>query len=385
MNTNYPQQLIALARLASNGARALAISAGIDDQRFHRVFSNRLKMPADMEPVLGQAIGFEQTGFTDVSVRSAICKQIADIDTLQELGFSFDPICKVATERMINGGTSLQKYFIAKLTFAGTFRVLIVRMATIKFDELFIRYEDLQIPTVQVGTNQISFLNEVVVRCDDQTKQDGLMHALQAATKHNLGSLIAEVESWLAAGSKRQPREIAQRRPTDLVRVAETEARFNEWNEPTRQMSKTHHLYPVTSQLRTVDAIGQLADGTPVFVEVKTLKNGRPSPLSPSSKLHCQHMVVFNQTGTDTDPLFTLLYDGPMKLVLDAINSQKDERSQKLDEDLTRQRIHQHDDFVTKLILEEAKVRLEKVSDAQSMRLKVRVSNRERSAVNSAQ
>ena len=205
MSTNYPHQLIALARLASNGARALAISAGIDDQRFHRVFSNRLKMPADMEPVLGQAIGFEQTGFTDVSVRSAICKQIADIDALQELGFSFDPICKVATERMINGGTTLQKYFIAKLTFAGTFRVLVVRMATIKFDELFSRYEDLQLPTVQVGTNQISFLNEVVVRCDDQTKQDGLKRllstilvaslqslkgGLQQAVKGNLGRLL---------------------------------------------------------------------------------------------------------------------------------------------------------------------------------------------------
>ena len=96
-------------------------------------------------------------------------------------------------------------------------------------------------------------------------------------------------------------------------------------------------------------------------------------------------MVVFNQTGTDTDPLFTLLYDGPMKLVLDAINSQKDERSQKPDADLTRQRIHQHDDFVTKLILDEAKVRLEKASDTQSMRLKVRAPNGGRSAVNSPQ
>ena len=69
-----------------------------------------------------------------------------------------------------------------------------------------------------------------------------------------------------------------------------------------------------------------------------------------------------------------------MKLVIQAINSQKGERSQKLDTDLTRQRIQQHDDFVSKLILNEAKVLLEITPDKQLMRLKVRDSNGLRTA-----
>jgi len=372
MTNTYPAQLLALARLALNGARSLAISAGVDTQRFHRVFSDRSPMPADMEVLLGKAIGFEKTGFDDASVRSAICKQISDLDNLRELGFQWSPICQISTARINNGGTSLQRYFVAEVRYGNTFRVLIVRMATIKYLELFSRYEQHQVPTLEVGTKEISFLNEVVLRYDAQTDFDGLKLALSDASHRKLERLIIELKKWLEAGSSRKPREIAQRRPTDILRIAEAEARFIEWDEPTRQMSKTHHLYPVSSQIRSVDAIGLLVDEKPVFVDVVTLKDGQPKRLGPKAKKHCQHMLAFNQTGTDTDPKFSLLYDGPMQLVLEIIGARTTDSQYKDRTAAQSEHPRELEEYVTVKVLQAAKVKLEGIDGGSTLRLKMR-------------
>lgn len=319
MSNQYSKKILALVRLAPNGARALAISAGIDAQKFHRVFSDRANVPNDMLAKLGEAVGFDEQGFYGQTVRSAICKQVADLDSLSELGFSWMPVCEVASERTINGGAALQRYFIAKLAYGSTYRVLLVRMAAIKFKDLFSRYEENQVPTIKVPTKEITYLNDVSVDYNEPTKLQSLNEALEAALRGDLQLIIDELQVWLAAGSGRSPREIAQRRETAVSRVAAEGARFHEWDTPTREMSKTHHLYPLSSQIKAVDAIGVIKGDIPVFVDVHTLKHANPRPLGAKAKRVCQHILVFHQTGTDTDPKFELLFDGPMKLILDSI------------------------------------------------------------------
>ena len=320
------KQLLALARLASNGAKALAISAGLDAQQFHRVFSDRAQMPEDMESALCKALAYSQSGFQDCAVQASNCRQVEDIARLSELGFTWKPLSFIASEREVAGGNPLQRYCVSSIEIQGTLRVWVLRMASIKFSELFGKYEAGDIPTIVVPTKEIGFLNEVMLKYSTPQETEGLRNALEQASSKNVKPLIELVQAWIATAVAGNQMLETRQRVTAVARLADEQSRLQDWDEPTRKLAQSHEVYPISVKFRSVDGVGMLADGTPVFIDVVTIKKGQRKTISPNVLKHCQHVIAFHRSGTDTDPKFDLIFDGPMGLVVKASKARRNQK-----------------------------------------------------------
>jgi hypothetical protein len=326
MTSLLPNQLLALSRLASNGAKALALSAGLDAQQFHRVFSDRARMPDEMEAALSKELAFATEGFLDYSVQASNCRQLDDIERLQKLGFKWQPVCFIASAREVAGGSPLQRYCITTVEIQGSLRVWVLRMAAIKFGDFFGKYEPGSIPTIVVPTKEIAFLNDVKVIYESTADQEKLKQAIEKASNNDLTALMEEVQTWIASGIAGSKKSEVRQRPTVVAKIADEQSRFHDWDKPTRKLAMTHEFYPISVKFTSVDGVGMLADGTPVFVDVVTLKRGQRKQVSSKVRKHCQHVVAFQRTGTDTDPKFEMVFDGPMSVVEKAIDQMYERR-----------------------------------------------------------
>jgi len=83
-------------------------------------------------------------------------------------------------------------------------------------------------------------------------------------------------------------------------------------------------------------------------------------------------MLVFNQTGTDTDPKFSLLYDGPMQLVLEIIGARTKDSEHKDRTAAQSEHPRELEEYVTVKVLQAAKVKLEGIDGGLTLRLKMR-------------
>lgn len=317
-NTEHADLLLALARLAPNGARALAVEAGVDDQRFQRVLAGRLHMPQDVAEALAKQLAFDVRGFKNCVVMSSICRQIEDLERLETLGFKWSLVCRIATTRELMGGSPLQRYFICKLGFKTTLRVLVVRMASIKFKQFYDKYRLQDLPVVEIDGGDLGLLNDISIEFVSSAEKGHLTKVLKTAVEDGVIDGVMElVHRCMEEGAvtpSAKPMRRTRRLPNS-ARIADTSSRLQEWDEPTRNMSATHHMYPISAVFKGADAIGVRGDETPVFIDIKTLTHGRTCRVSPHARQYCQQLIVFEQTGSDTDAKFRLLFDGPMELV----------------------------------------------------------------------
>ncbi len=375
-NSEHADLLLALARLAPNGARALAVDAGVDDQRFQRVLAGRLNMPQDVSEALAKQLAFDVRGFDDCVVMSSICKQIEDLERLEQLGFRWSTVCRVASQRELQGGSPLQRYLICKLIFRSSLRVLIVRMASIKFLQFYEKYRLQDLPVVEVDGGDLGVLNDIRLELNSSAEKGQLTKALKSVSENgDIAGMMELVKRCIVQGAQTSLDKPLRRtrRLTQSVRIADTSSRLQEWDEPARNMSVTHHIYPVSAAFKGLDAIGLRGDDTPVFIDIKTLAGDGVCRISPHARQFCQHLIVFKKSGSDTDPRFELVFDGPMDLVAAACTTPSiDEQKYREEERQIHARKRSEGLDVSIAQLERAKARLGSVRQREKSSIKPR-------------
>jgi hypothetical protein len=312
---NYQDEVVALSRIASEGSRPQAEAAGYPRGMYTHVLAERRNLPLAVAQKIGDLQGFTPDGFSDHSARSYLCRDDADLELLESLGFQIFWRALIQSRRELNGGVVLQRYAFITLVHGNTWQDGVLRMSTPKFTELLAKRGLNDLPSLVVETEDIGCLN----RFQDAYESDSPRVTLGNQFFDNQSEFTeyfeGVVEGWINNAKQKIPTHIKHSLYPELRLFDYFEDQL--FNQYLQKFSVETYLYPVFKDVQGVDAMGVQEDGTPVFIEIRYL-TPRMSLLITRDQMLAQHLLVFRK---QPNSIYALTYDGPTRQVIDVLEN----------------------------------------------------------------
>ncbi len=281
--------VVAWAKLATTGARPVGEKAGLTRETFSRVLSNRRQLQDEEAVQVGDVLGLGIGGFKGKRIESNLCRFLSDIGDLERAGIQLEFLAHIRSAKELRGGVALQRYCAVLATFGRTQRLMVLRMATAKYDELMMNLKLPVLPTVEVDTLVLPLLSDITSDItetewaefaaileqarpalktgSEKTKDSAELVRAQAVVELGkwVGKTLVAVLKTTEAG--RLTGSMARRiRSTDLSKVAADHEVLAIWPTAAKEFSRKRVLTPLTSEYAPFQAVGLLANGKPVFV-----------------------------------------------------------------------------------------------------------------------
>lgn len=312
---NYQDEVVALSRIASEGSRPQAEAAGYPRGMYTHVLAERRHLPLAVAHKIGDLQGFTHDGFSGHSARSYLCRDGADLEALESLGFQIFWRALIQSRRELNEGVVLQRYALITLVHGNTWRDGVLRMSTQRFTELLTKKGICDLSSFVVETEDIGHLN----RFQEAYESDS-PRVIQGNHFFENQSEFTEyfkdvIEKWISNSKQKIPArfEPSLYPPLRLFDFFEDQL----FNQYLQKFSVETYLYPVFKDVQSVDAMGVQEDGTPVFIEIRYL-TPRMSLLITRDQMLAQHLLVFRK---QPNSIYELTYDGPTRQVIDVLEN----------------------------------------------------------------
>ena len=312
---NYQDEVVALSRIASEGSRPQAEAAGYPRGMYTHVLAGRRNLPLTVAHKIGDLQGFTTDGFSGHSARSYLCRNGADVETLESLGFQILWRALIQTKRELNEGVVLQRYALITLVHGNTWRDGVLRMSTKRFAELLAKRGIRDLSSFVVETEDIGHLNGFQEAYESDSPRVIQGNQFFENQSEFTDYFEGVVEGWI--------NNAKQKIPTHIEHSLYPELRLFDYfddqlfNQYLQKFSVETYLYPVFKDVPSVDAMGVQEDGTPVFVEIRYL-TPRMSLLITRNQMLAQHLLVFRK---QPNSIYELTYDGPTRQVIDVLEN----------------------------------------------------------------
>ena len=310
---NYQDEIVALSRIASEGSRPQAEAAGYPRGMYTHVLAERRNLPLVVAHKIGDLQGFTPDGFSGHSARSYLCRDRADLDVLESLGFQILWRSLIQSRRELNAGVVLQRYALITLVHGNTWRDGVLRMSTPRFTELLAQRNLGDLPSLVVETEDIGYLNRFLEAYESDSPRVTLGNQFfnnQVDFTQYFGDVI---EEWISNSKQKIPNRIEPSLYPELRLFDFYEDQL--FNQYLQKFSVEAYLYPVFKDVQSVDAMGVQEDGTPVFIEIRYL-TPRMSLRITRDQMLAQHLLVFRK---QPNSIYELTYDGPTSPVIDVL------------------------------------------------------------------
>ena len=292
------KRVVAWSKLASSGARPVGEKAGISRETFARVLNERRRLTNDETEALAAVLGLGPEGFQGHRIEANLCRFLSDIDALPGVEISIDVIAHLRSTKEIRGGAPLQRYCIALATAGKTQRLMVLRMATKKFDEWLQAIKQPELPVVEFDTVVLPLMSEIQYEIEDKEwaefleilsyahrallpgydrneddERDQRTRAVAGLGKW-LGRTLVKVLQKTEAGQINP--NIARRvRSSDVLKLAKEDSVLALWPTGAREYAKQRALVPLTTEFQPFHAAGVLKSGNPVFVYMSVYSEER--------------------------------------------------------------------------------------------------------------
>jgi hypothetical protein len=312
---NYQDEIVALSRIASEGSRPQAEAAGYPRGMYTHVLAGRRNLPLAVAHKIGDLQGFTTDGFSGHSARSYLCRNGADLEVLESLGFQILWRALIQSRRELNEGVVLQRYALITLVHGNTWRDGVLRMSTPKFTELLAKRGLNDLPSLVVETEDIGCLNRFQEAYESDSPRVTLGNQFFENKSEFTKHFEDVIEGWISNSKQKIPAcfEPSQYPPLRLFDFFDDQV----FNQYLQKFSAETYLYPVFKDVQSVDAMGVQEDGTPVFIEIRYL-TPRMSLLITRDQMLAQHLLVFRK---QPNSIYELTYDGPTRQVIDVLEN----------------------------------------------------------------
>lgn len=332
------KRVVAWSKLASSGARPVGEKAGISRETFARVLNERRGLTNDETEALAAVLGLGPEGFVGHRIEANLCRFLSDIDALPSVEIGIDVIAHLRSTKEIRGGAPLQRYCIALATADKTQRLMVLRMATKKFDELLQTLKKPELPVVEFDTVVLPLMSEIQYEIEEKEWAEFLEilnyahRALlpgydrnQDSEAHNRSKAVVELGKWFGrtlvkvlqkteAGQLNH--NIARRvRSSDVLKLAKEDTVLALWPTGAREYAKHHTLIPLTSEFQPFQAAGILRNGQPVFVYMAVYSEERGLYVPDAVSALGGHVLVFNANGKERTNRKDVLYEGDAEVL----------------------------------------------------------------------
>lgn len=312
---NYQDEVVALSRIASEGSRPQAEAAGYQRGMYTHVLARRRNLPEAAAHKIGVLQGFTPYGFIGHCVRSYLCRDEADLESLERIGFKILWRALIQSRRELNSGVVLQRYALITIVHGNTWQDGVLRMSTPRFTELLAKRDLGDLPSLVVETEDIGYLNrfgEAYESDSPRVIQGNLFFQNQADFTQYFGDVV---ERWINNSKQKIPTRVEPSLYPELRLFDYFEDQL--FNQYLQKFSVETYLYPVFKDVQGVDAMGVQEDGTPVFIEIRYL-TPRMSLLITRDQMLAQHLLVFRK---QPNSIYALTYDGPTRQVIDVLEN----------------------------------------------------------------
>ena len=310
---NYQDEIVALSRIASEGSRPQAEAAGYPRGMYTHVLAERRNLPLAVAHKIGELQGFTTDGFSGHSARSYLCRDGADLELLESLGFQILWRALIQSRRELNAGVVLQRYAFITLVHGNTWRDGVLRMSTQRFAELLAKRGIHDLSSLVVETEDIGYLNrfqEAYESDSPRVIQGNQFFENQADFTQYFGDVV---EGWINNSKQKIPTRVEPSLYPPLRLFDFFEDKL--FNQHLQKFSVETYLYPVFKDFQSVNAMGIQEDGTPVFVEIRYLTPQMSLRITRDQML-AQHLLVFRR---QPNSIYELTYDGPTSPVIDVL------------------------------------------------------------------
>jgi hypothetical protein len=312
---NYQDEVVALSRIASEGSRPQAEAAGYPRGMYTHVLARRRNLPEAAAHKIGVLQGFTPDGFIGHCVRTYLCRDDADLESLESIGFKILWRALIQSKRELNAGVVLQRYAFITLVHGNTWRDGVLRMSTPKFTELLVKRGLNDLPSLVVETEDIGCLN----RFQEAYESDSPRVTLGNQFFENQSEFTKHFEDVIEGWISNSKQKIQARFEPSLYPPLRLFDFFDDqvFNQYLQNFSVETYLYPVFKDVQSVDAMGVQEDGTPVFIEVRYLTPRMSLQITRDLKV-AQHLLVFRK---QRNSVYELIYDGPTRPVIDLLEN----------------------------------------------------------------
>jgi hypothetical protein len=312
---DFKKIVIAWSKLAAIGARPIAEVVGIEREFYARVLNNRRDLPETDAIALGRAMSLNETGFEPFRMQSNLCRQLDDLQAIENLGFRARFVAQILTHKEARGGSSLQKYVVMYFIKSGVGRISIVRMATEKWNRLNAIGRVCGLPTLHIDTAVISLLNNInesvpekefveFEKLLEQPNSEGSLDWLQG----KLDNVVANQDSYV---NKINIIKRVQRN-TLLSRIVEKHTSLVYWPDAAKEYAKSHVLSPLVLEFAPVMALGLLENGKKVFVYMRVINDDEAFVVDQRLKNNIDHYLIFLAHPLNKQKM-EIIFDGPAK------------------------------------------------------------------------
>lgn len=309
---DFKKIVIAWSKLAAIGARPIAELVGIDREFYARVLNNRRDLPDDDAKALGKAMSITESGFEPFKIQSNLCRQLEDLQAVQDLGFKATLVARILTRKEAWGGSSLQKYVVIYFLQNGVGRISIVRMATQKWDR-FNEHDRLnELPIVSIDTAVVSLLNNI----NESIPKEAFLNfekllehkdkkGMEIWLQEKLIEVVANQDSYI---NKINVIKRIQRN-TLLSRIVEKQTSLVNWPDAVKEYAKSHVLSPLVLEFEPAMALGLLENGKRVFVYIKVISYDEVFVVEERLKNNIDHYLIVLATTKKQN--MEIIFDGP--------------------------------------------------------------------------
>lgn len=327
------KRVVYWSKLATLGARPVAEKAGLARETFARVLNARRELREDETEALAEVLALGREGFLGNRIESNLCRFLSDLAALQEVGIDVRVIAHLRSTKEIRGGAPLQRYCLAVATAGNTQRLMVMRMATKKFDEFLQALKQPELAVVEFDTVVLPLMNEIQYEiADDDWKE---FSELFNGNRMNLKGRPVSGESdqgnvdvsehsqlakWIGRTLKKALRdtEVGQTNPSivrrvrssGVLRLAKDRNVLALWPSGAREYAKRRVLIPLTNEFQPFHAAATLGNKRPVFVHM-TLYSSERGLFIPDGVSDLRgHVLVFNADHPADSNTDNVLFDG---------------------------------------------------------------------------
>lgn len=340
------RQLVAWSKLATTGARPVGERAGFTRETFSRVLSNRRQLQDDEATQLAGVLGFDTKGFKGHRIESNLCRFLSDLEDLGGAGIQLEFIANIRSTKELRGGVALQRYCAVLATIGITHRLMVLRMAVAKHDQLMLELRLPTLPTVEVDTLVLPLLSDISYEIGEEEWKNFVKAKEVASTALKAGydkskdpdevvraQAVAAMAKWLGAvilqvlkstEAGQLTGNMARRiRATDLSRVAADHEILASWPALAKEYSSKRLLTPLTNEYSPYQATGRLVNGKPVFVFITVINEEVGLYVPEIVREIGGYVIVFNDPEKEFLEAKALVYEGPVDGLAGVLKDEK--------------------------------------------------------------
>lgn len=342
---NLKKLTIAWSKLASTGARPAGEKAGMTRETFSRVLNNRRQLQNDEAQQLAVVLGLGAEGFLGHRIESNLCRFLSDLKDLGEAGVQLHFIAHLRSSKELRGGVVLQRYSLALATHGKTQRLMVLRMASEKHDQMVAEWELPPLPNVEVDTAVLPLLSDISteLKQEEWTEFMSVYNRARAALQPGYdkktdeaevvhAQAVVELAKWLARTLVRVlsvtdagalTGSMARRvRATDLSKLAADESVLAPWPSKGKELAKTRVLTPLTNEYRPFHAAGLTEAGAPVFVYMTVISEVVGVRIPDQVREANGYVIVLASESQSSDMRSSVAFEGPVELLVPALQDE---------------------------------------------------------------